>query len=59
MTFLELQRRIKSIKKQKADINPAILRIYNKALKEANKVIKEELGDTDTVLIRFTGDTYD
>ena len=56
MTLLEMQRQIKRIKKSGQDVNPAILTIYKKALREANKVIKDELGDVDTWNINWRMD---
>ena len=59
MTFLQFQSFIKKFKRSEYDVNPAIMTIYRKALKEANKVIKDELGDLQPYQIKWKADSYE
>ena len=54
MTFLQMYHEIRLLKGNHEDINPVVLKIYNKARRAANKVIKEELGDIEPWRIRWT-----
>ena len=54
MTILQMHNKIRKLRKSEKDINPEILKIYHKALRAANKAIKEELGDIEPWRIRWT-----
>ena len=54
MTLFQMHNKIRKLRKSEKDVNPAILKIYNKALRAANKAIKEELGDIEPWQIKWT-----